>query len=173
MRKCPPCSQTRQPVSNSSRTSFGFPPRHARQPSLLSTRTSMLQGIPSAPCSRAATPLRRCQSSPSRTSCESSASSHPWSGPGFAPGATSLCCSLITLRCVRTPRVQLNQFQFAIRTPEVQTAALTSVDHDIGAARPLIFSMLTRRNILAQISILLAEVLLRIFRFLRFCTWCR
>src|SRR5712672_3497607 len=56
---------------------------------------------------------------------------------------------------------ELDQFQ----PPKGRAAALATVDKDIDAAKRLILSMLTRRNTLAPISILPAEILARIFRF--------
>src|SRR5712672_2236459 len=63
---------------------------------------------------------------------------------------------------------ELNQFQSAIRTPKARAAALATVDQDIDTAKRLILSLLTRRNMLVQISILPAEILARIFHFIAF-----
>src|SRR5712675_820073 len=63
---------------------------------------------------------------------------------------------------------KLNVFQSAIRTPKARAAALATVDQDIDAAKRLILSVLTRRNMLVSISILPAEILARIFRFIAF-----
>jgi len=45
---------------------------------------------------------------------------------------------------------------------------LPQVDQDIDAAKRLMLSMFTRRNMLAPISILPAEILVRIFHFVAF-----
>jgi len=63
---------------------------------------------------------------------------------------------------------EVNQFQSASQTPEARAAALATADQDIDAAKRLILSMLTRRNMLAPISILPAEILARIFHFAAF-----
>jgi len=63
---------------------------------------------------------------------------------------------------------KLNVFQSAIRTPKARAAALATVDQDIDAAKRLILSVLTRCNMLVPISILPAEILARIFRFIAF-----
>src|SRR5712671_5908398 len=60
---------------------------------------------------------------------------------------------------------ELNELQSAVQTPKARAAALATVDQDIDAAKRLILSVLTRRNTLAPISILPAEILARIFRF--------
>jgi hypothetical protein len=63
---------------------------------------------------------------------------------------------------------ELTQIQSAIQTPKARAAALATVDQDINAAKRLILSMLTPRNMLAPISILPAEILARIFHFIAF-----
>src|SRR5712672_1138819 len=60
---------------------------------------------------------------------------------------------------------ELNQFHSATQTPKARAAALATVDQDIDAAKRLILSILTRRNMLIPISILPAEILARIFHF--------
>jgi len=63
---------------------------------------------------------------------------------------------------------ELNELQSAVQTPKARAAALATVDQDIDVAKRLILSVLTRRNTLAPISILPAEVLSRIFHFTAF-----
>jgi len=63
---------------------------------------------------------------------------------------------------------ELNQFQPAIRTPKARAAALATVDQDIDAAKRLILSLFTRRNMLVPISILPVEILARIFHLVAF-----
>ena len=63
---------------------------------------------------------------------------------------------------------ELNEFQSAVQTPKARAAALATVDQDIDAAKRLILSVLTRRNMLAPISVLPAEILVRIFHFSAF-----
>jgi len=63
---------------------------------------------------------------------------------------------------------ELNEFQSAVQTPKARAAALATVDQDIDAAKRLILSMPTRRNMLAPISVLPTELLLRIFHFSAF-----
>src|SRR5882672_6382746 len=60
---------------------------------------------------------------------------------------------------------ELNELQSATQTPKARAAALATVDQDIDAAKRLILSILTRRNMLIPISILPAEILARIFHF--------
>jgi hypothetical protein len=60
---------------------------------------------------------------------------------------------------------ELNEFQSAIQTPTARAAALGTVDHDIDAAKRLMLSTFTRRNLLVPISILPAEIFARIFHF--------
>src|SRR5712672_32144 len=63
---------------------------------------------------------------------------------------------------------ELNQFQSSIHTPKARAAALATVDQDLDTAKRLMLSMFTRRNQLAPISILPAEILARIFHFVAF-----
>ncbi|KAI9430730.1 hypothetical protein F5148DRAFT_191660 [Russula earlei] len=60
---------------------------------------------------------------------------------------------------------ELNQFQSAIQTPKALSAALSTLDNEIDAARRLTHTLLTRRNTLAPISVLPSELLARIFHF--------
>jgi len=86
---------------------------------------------------------------------------------------TTLSDVLARLEC------ELNQFQFATQTLKARAAALATVDQNIEAARRLtrhrntvvpvsILCMLTRRNMLAPISILPMEILALIFHFVAF-----
>jgi len=61
-----------------------------------------------------------------------------------------------------------NQVQSAIQTPNARAAALATANQDIDAAKHLILSMLTHRNMLVPISFLPAEILARIFHFVVF-----
>src|SRR5712672_2229106 len=63
---------------------------------------------------------------------------------------------------------ELDQFQYAIRTPKARAAALATVNQDIKAAKRFILSLFTRHNMLMPISILPAEILARIFHFVAF-----
>src|SRR5712671_5389197 len=63
---------------------------------------------------------------------------------------------------------ELNQLQPTIQKPEARAAALATVDQDLGAAKGLILSMFTRRNVLVPISNLPPEILSRIFHFVAF-----
>ena len=56
-------------------------------------------------------------------------------------------------------------FKSFIRTPTTRSAAISSVDKEIEAARHHILTLLTRRNSLAPISLLPPELLARIFHF--------
>ncbi|KAI0252279.1 hypothetical protein BJV78DRAFT_1153837 [Lactifluus subvellereus] len=57
------------------------------------------------------------------------------------------------------------EFRSSIRTPTARSAAISSMDEKIEAARHHILSLLTRRNALAPISLLPPELLARIFHF--------
>ena len=63
---------------------------------------------------------------------------------------------------------KLNQFQSAIQTSKARARALATVDQDIDAAKRLMLSILTRRNMLVPVSVLPAEILARIFHFVPF-----
>ena len=63
---------------------------------------------------------------------------------------------------------ELNEFQSTNQIPKARTAALATAEQDTDAAKGLILSMPTRRNMLVPISILPEEVLSRIFRFIAF-----
>jgi len=58
-----------------------------------------------------------------------------------------------------------NLFRIMTQTPASRAAAFSSINKEIGAARWLVQSLLSRRNSLAPISTLPPELLARIFRF--------
>jgi len=76
-----------------------------------------------------------------------------------AQGSTAFSDVFSRLEC------ELNEFRSAFQNPKARATALATIDQDIDAAKRLILSMLTRRNTLAPISILPAEILARIFHF--------
>ena len=62
-------------------------------------------------------------------------------------------------------QAELSQFRAMTQTPGACAAALSAIDEEIDAARRFTHSLLSRRNVLAPISVLPPELLARIFHF--------
>src|SRR6267142_2339125 len=62
-------------------------------------------------------------------------------------------------------QAELSQFRAMTQTPGTCAAALSAIDEEIDAAHRFTHSLLSRRNVLAPISVLPTELLARIFHF--------